>query len=325
MKTILGILLSLGLLVASLPGAAAQAAGPAYVADIGQTAIYKNDEGSEIAALTVDSIDNDFPGYMRGQYADHGYSYRLISFTVENISDADLVISLSSFSVIDMTGKGHHREYVQTDEDAEFETELVVGEGEVVPYELVFMMPAHVEPAMFQWQHEFSYVVLVNLTQGSDEPGAVSQGLRSPAYVTDDFGTTIASIEVTAIDGDWDKYTDWSAPDDGFRFWALRVKVTNDSDRPIRVDSYRFNVITQDGERLRPAIVGTQGDYGNDIYGTLDLMPGDAVEGIVIFEVAEEDQPVILHWNNRMYSWALVILVGDAETMPLENATPVAD
>lgn len=322
MKTLLGILLSWSLLAALLPAATAQDSTIAFADDINQSVIYTDENGNDVMALTVTEVDHDFPGYLDGQYAKHGYSYRMVAFTVENISDSTANVNLMSFTIIDSFGYSHYRTHIQPEEGYEFENDVDVAAGEVLEQELVFELPAHVGSMFFRWEHEFRTALLVNISPDGDAP-AVARGLRSPASISDDFANEIATVEVLTVRGEWDQYNDWGAPDDGEVYWAIKIRVTNASDRPLDVQRYRFNVIDQQGVVNRPTFVSVSDSVADQQLTETQLNPGESVEGFVVYSFAEGTRPILLMWEDRFGSSAYVILVKTSSTPDI--ATPVAD
>lgn len=327
MRKMLGALLVLGLLLSGMHGVAAQELPSVYADTTNQLVMYTDTEGNDLMTLTVTEVNHDFAGYLDGQYADHGYSYRLVAFTLENISDSTFNVNLMTFAIIDAFGYSHYRAHVEREIGYEFQSDIDVEAGEVVEQELVFELPAHADSALFRWEPDFRIALLVNISPDGDVP-VVSQGLRSPASVSDDFANEIATVEVLAVQGQWDKYSEWSAPEDGEVYWALQVRVTNTSDRPVEVRRYRFNLIDQDGVMSRATYVGMPDDTADQVFDDASLNPGETVEGFLVYTYPEGNQPVVLVWEDRFGSTAYIILVnpsGTPDAATPEVATPVAD
>lgn len=324
MRTLLGIVLSLGLLVASLPAAAGQESNPVFANNIGQSVIYTDADGNDVMTLTVTEVDHDFAGYVDNQYAEHGYSHRLVTFTLENTSDSTINVNLMTFAIIDAFGYSHYRVHLEREISYEYQSDIDVEAGEVLVQDLVFELPAFADSALFRWEPDFRIAVLVNISPEGDVP-AVAQGLRSPASVSDDFANEIATVEVLAVQGEWDQHSEWSAPEDGEVYWALRVRVTNTSDRPVEVRRYRFNLIDQNGAMSRATYVGTPDDAADQVFDDALLNPGETLEGFLVYALPKGNQPVALVWEDRFGSSVFVVLVKLANGDNPDIATPAAD
>lgn len=319
MNRVVIFFLSLGLLVASLPAAAAQELPSVYADTTNQLVTYTDTEGNDLMTLTVTGVNHDFAGYLDGQYADHGYTYRLVAFTLENISDSTVNVNLMTFALIDAFGFSHYRVHVEREIAYEYQGDIDVEAGDVVEQELVFELPSHVDSALFRWEPDFRIALLVNISPNEEAP-AISRGLRAPAAITDDFGNEIATVEVLAVQGEWDQYSEWSAPEDGEVYWALQVRVTNTSDRPVEVRRYRFNLIDQDGAMSRATYVGMPDDIADQVFDDAIVNPGETVEGFLVYTYPEDNQPVVLVWEDRFGSTAYIILVNPSGTP--DAATP---
>lgn len=324
MKTFLGILLSLGLLIVSLPGTAAQESLSAFAADINQTLIYTDEDGNDVMTLQVTEVDHDFAGYLDGQYADHGYSYRMVTFTVENVSESTVELNLMSFMILDSLGYSHYRTHLELKEGYELESDIEVAASEVLEQELVFQLPTHADSALFRWAPDYRIALLVNISPDGESP-AIAQGLRAPAAISDDFGNEIATVEVLAVRGEWDQHDEWSTPAEGEEYWAVQIRVTNTSDRPVEVRRYRFSLIDQHGVMNRSTWVGMPDDTAEQAFDDATLNPGETVDGFMVFAFPEGNQPVVLVWEYGFGSTAHVILVSPSSADATDIATPVGD
>lgn len=323
MRTLLGIVLALAVVVGTLPGVVAQEAASAFVDGVGQKAVYAQ-QGEAVAALSVTDVDDDFRDFPDGQYPDHGYTYRAVSFEIENMSDSAIIVEPSHFVLYDSFGNSHYHTSMRLGDEStnQHSNRYALAPGEVAAPIMVFSVPVHTESALFTWQPEHSTLVIVNLLDSETDPGAVIRGLNTPAGITDDFGNVYATIQITDITQGWDEYSDYDAPEAGETYWAVFFSITNESDRPMEVSAYRFYVVDEQGSQIQSSMARSHDDAAYEVFRSAEVAPGETLEGQSVFIVSEASEPTVFLWENYGGSAPIIILTNDSDVVPVDSATP---
>lgn len=326
MKTLLGILLSFGLIFASLP-AVAQVGGLVSVPGIGEAVTHVDETGNPVLSMRVTDVDSDFQGYAEGQYPDYGYNYRAVTFELDNISGRSIIVEPGHFRVIDERGNTYGRSYFNLVDESitRFDDGIAIASEEVISVQLFFAVPAHLELAIFYWQPESSYRLMVDLGHEPSDFSAIAYGLNTPAFITDDFGNVVATIQVTDIVEEWNQHTAFGDPSAGMTYWAVHITVTNEADRPVGVSSFRFNLIDETSASNRYALVRSHDDADHEVFQSDDLMPGETLDAMIVFEVPDGNQPVALTWEEYGRSSPIIMLAERSDADAGELATPAVE
>lgn len=188
---------------------------------------------------------------------------------------------------------------------------------------LIFSIPAHTEGMALTWQPEYSTMVMVNLMTEETVAGSISEGLNTPATITDEFGNVVATVQITELMEDWGDYDEYYAPSEGETYWAIRFSLTNETNRPVSVNPLRFALIDSEGVYVLSDSVRTNDDADYEIYRTEDVAPGETLEGIVIFPLAEESTPIAFQWTSSGLNPSIIFLAERDGVEPA--ATPSGD
>lgn len=301
MKSVLTFILSVALLVSSMPGTVA------HVHEIGETAVYTNVDGERVASVNVMEVDYDFTGAQERDAPGDGGRHVAVSFEIENISSHTFVFMPARFRLVDSAGTRHHRAHVSTVDEAidRFINDFDIAPGEKEHLTLVYEIPEDRSPAAIFWQPESTTYTLINLSVGNPEPGAVVCGLGGTAHLFDENDEIIASFTVAAIIPDWRDYDDLSAPADDHVYWAVQFIVGNNDVRSIVVSASDFQLVNDEGHwSFSTGLVRTVA--GDQVFDRQSLVSGETRSDFLFFEMPIGTDPALMLWRYSDDTTAIV-------------------
>lgn len=122
-------------------------------------------------------------------------------------------------------------------------------------------------------------------------------------------GDPQVTITVTDAFRDWEEYDEFSEPDRGITYLAVAIEVENVSEDPFELDPYRFGLQDAQGFFYGNAFVTPAEDAETEVLTeAVELDGGDTYEGVVIFEVFDDQQLSSLFWSESGILLTLVDL-----------------
>ena len=324
MRKLFTAVVAVGLMMSGLITAAAQDGSTAVVSGFDTPATWIDARGNDVATLQVTGIENDWAEYSEYSEPERGYMFVAVNYTITNISDSSLIVEPYDFSLLDQFGRNNGRAYVSLADDASseiFEDDRALASDEVAELTQIFQIPLDVAPAMFMWQPDSGILMMVDISEGSSENGAIATGFNAPATWTDDRGNPVATVEITGITGDWQDYAEYYEPERGMVYVALNVTITNVSDTSLIVEPYDFTLVDTTGMNNSTSWVeateGVEPVFSEDV----PLAAGETYEGTIVFSLLADTQPAVFSWQPDS---GLLHLVNLTEGSTPANATPVA-
>lgn len=324
MRKLFTAVVAVGLMMSGLITAAAQDGSTAVVSGFDTPATWIDARGNDVATLQVTGIENDWAEYSEYSEPERGYMFVAVNYTITNISDSSLIVEPYDFSLLDQFGRNNGRAYVSLADDASseiFEDDRALASDEVAELTQIFQIPLDVAPAMFMWQPDSGILMMVDISEGGTENGAIATGFNAPATWTDDRGNPVATVEITGITGDWQDYAEYYEPERGMVYVALNVTITNVSDTSLIVEPYDFTLVDTTGMNNSTSWVeateGVEPVFSEDV----PLAAGETYEGTIVFSLLADTQPAVFSWQPDS---GLLHLVNLTEGSTPANATPVA-
>lgn len=331
MKRMITALLAFVMLFSSVGAAVAQDATSAVATGFDSTATYMDSRGREVATLSVSGVTDDWDEYDSYYGPERGSVYRAIDFTVTNISGASIILRNYDFSLIDSTGRSISTAWVQAAEGAEtqiFTDDVALADGESADLTLVFATLSDVDAAALVWQPEYGILVLVQFGGMDIADGSFAQGFGAPATWTDDRGNPVGTLEITEIEEDWTDYDEYSQPERGQVYKAVHFTVTNVSDSSLIIGPYDFTLLDNGGVNNSRAWATAAASSDAILFeDDVPLAAGESYEGVMIFAMYNDLEPVAVIWQPDYSIYNVVLLTADnADTdggvNPMEAATP---
>ncbi|MCO5228309.1 MAG: DUF4352 domain-containing protein [Thermomicrobiales bacterium] len=331
MKKLITALLAFTMLFSSIGAAMAQDAPSAVATGFDSTATYMDSRGREVATMSVTGVVDDWDEYDSYYGPERGSVYRAVEFTVTNISGGSMIIRSYDFSLIDATGRNISTAWVQAAETAEtelFSDDVPLADGESADLVLVFETLNDVDGAALVWQPEYGILVLVQFGGDDTQDGSFGHGFGGVATWTDDRGNPVGTLVVNEIEADWMDYDQYSQPERGQVYKAVHFTVTNVSSSSLIIGPYDFTLLDNGGVNNSRAWATASADtetvlFDNDV----PLAPGESYEGVMIFSMYDDLEPVAVIWQPEYSIYNVVILTAtdagtDGSVNPLEAATP---
>lgn len=322
LKTLLGIVLALGLIVTSLPAVAAQDADVPTLPGFGDAITWTDESGNAIATVTVHGVDRDFRDYEEGWDPAFGYVYTLVDVSVVNDSEKAIILEAYPFLLIDDHGNRYNRLNLNSAGVETFDDDLALAPGESAEFSLAYAVPAHASVSLFAWNPESEQMHYVALSTDVNENSAIVWGVESTSVFTDDFGNPVATFQVTDINEDWTDYDDSSAPEDGGRYMAVTVAISNQTDRPVEVRHYDFKLANADGSQTQVTRVSVKDEADAPFRDRVQLQAGETTEVTMVFAVPAGTTPIAVIWALD-YAKTNMVIIAQAPVSPAE-ATPDA-
>lgn len=329
MKALLGIFLTLGLIFASLPAAAAQDNEAPTLPGFGDAVAWTDESGNTIASATVNDVQNDFRDYGQGYGPEYGYAYTLVDISVVNSSDSAIILEAHTFVLVDDQGRGYNRLNFSGAGVETFNDDLPLAPGESAELTLGYSIPAHLNATMFAWSPGTEQIHYVVLTTVVNENSAIAWGVETPSVFTDEFGNVVASFQITDINEDWTDYSDFYEPEDGGRYMTVNIAITNETDRPVDIERYDFTMMFADGRDTSAASVKVKDGVEQEPFRErIALQPGESTEVMIAFELTSEQVPAGVVWSPD-YSITNIVFFASPPAAPTETdpteATPEAN
>lgn len=322
MKALVGIFLTLGLVFASLPAAAAQDSEAQTLPGFGDAITWTDESGTAIASATVHGVENDFRGYDPAWMPEYGFVYTLIDLSVVNDSDRAIILEAYTFLLVDDHGSRYNRLNLTLAGVETFDDDLALAPGESAEFTLAYAIPAHANAALFAWNPEQGQTHYAVLSTDISENNAIAWGQENASTFTDAFANPVATFQVTEINDNWEDYDEYWAPEENSQYIAVSVSVTNQTDRIVEVDHYDFVLANADGTDSRVARVSVEDDAEEPFRGTEQLQPNESVEVTMVFEVPASTEPIAVVWQPN-YSVVNMVVIAQAPAAPT-NSTPEA-
>lgn len=316
MKRLFALLLTLGMLIPGFMSVSAQTDGAPLAVGIGQPATAYGDDGAPMATLTVNEIEAGWSDHDEYSAPEAGTQFTAIHFTVDNIGAANIIVNPYDFSVIDADSRAVARSYVRSADGVEpavTTDDVPVSAGEAVDLVIVFQIDEAAEPAFFMWQPASGKLALVNV-------GALTQGIGTVATANDAQGEPLASYEVVSIEQGWTDHSEVVAPQDGYEFVAVTVRVTNLTASPMILKPFRFSVIDSQGTNMGQTYV-TMPEGVATIKEDVPVDAGASYEGTMIFQVPVGESPLMMTWQPDT---GVMVLIGVGEPDAAVPGTPEA-
>lgn len=304
MKTVMAIILSVVLVVASTPGTMAQSA---HAPDIGETAVYANVDGERIASVKVTEVDSDYAGAQNSNSSGDDVRHVAVALEIENISTQVFTFMPARFRLVDSAGARHHRAHLLTGNEAidRFSRDFDLAPGASELLTLVYEIPVQRSPAAILWQPESTTYTLINLAGGNPEPGAVACGLGSTSYLFDETDGAIASLTIGAISPDWSDYDDLSAPTDDHVYWQVHFSIHNSDVRSLDVRASDFLLVNDEGYwSASTGLIRTTA--GDQVFDRQTLVGGETRNDFLVFEMPIDTEPAAILWRFSDETTAIV-------------------
>lgn len=322
LKLFLGIVLSLGLIFTSLPATGAQDSDLPAMPGFGAPVTWTDESGAAIASATVHGLEHDFRGYEEGWDPQFGYTYVLVDVSVENESDRAIIIEAYTFLLVDDHGARHNRMNLRTTEVETFNDDLPLAPGESAQVTIGYQIPAHASASLLAWNPVNQQMHFVVLSTDVSENSAIVWGQESTSVLTDDFTNPVATFQVVGINDTWADYDEYSTPEDDSRYVAVRLAVSNQTDRPVSFEHYDFALANADGSESRVARVSVKEDAEAPFRDSVPLQAGERIEVVLVFEVHTNTEPIAVMWRLN-YSASNMVIIAEPPATPGE-ATPDA-
>lgn len=325
MKKFIGSLLAVAMMMSGVVGVAAQDTETAYGSGIGSPATWFDDRGNPVASVEVTDVIEDWTEHEANRGPARGYLYYAVVLDVTNLGSGDIEVSARDFSLVDTMGLNNARSSIAADPGSSIEVfsdTAPVAAGESAEFVVVYELFSDVSPAMLVWQADSGQLVLVNLSDGNQEPSAVVQGMNTPATWSDDRGNEVATIEVTNLTDDWQDHDPNRAADRGSRYVAVSFTITNISDASFEVNPYNLSLVDTEGTNNSTSSVRAAEDGETVLFSDRqDLAPGESVEGTIVFQLFSGIDPVGMIWQPEYGILNVVVLVEGSDVA----ATPELD
>ncbi len=324
MRKLVAVLFAVGIMMSGLGTAVAQDEPSAVATGYDSPVTWIDERGNEVATLEVTEIEHDWSDYSEYSEPERGYIYVAVSYTVSNISGASMIVEPYDFSLLDEFGRNNGRAYVSLADGATseiFEDDRALGSDEVAELTQIFQIPADIAPAALVWQPESGMLVMVDISEGRIENGALAAGMNAPATWTDDRGNPVATVEVTGITLDWQDYAEFYEPERGMVYVALDITVTNASDTSLIVEPYDFSLVDTTGMNNGRSWVEAEDGMEPVFSEDVPLAAGESYQGTVVFELLADTQPALFTWQPDS---GLLHSVNLTEGSDAADATPVA-
>lgn len=314
--------MSLGLIFASLPAGAAQDSSLPTMPGFGEPVTWTDESGAAIASATVHGVERDFRGYEEGWDPQFGYTYMLVDVSVVNESDRAIIIEAHAFMLVDDHGARHNRMKLRSTEIEMFHEDLPLAPGESAQITIGYQIPAHASASLLAWNPVQGQMHFVVLSTDVSENSAIVWGQENTSVLTDDFTNPVATFQVVDINENWADYDERSVPEDDSRYVAVRLAVSNQTDRPVTFEHYDFALANADGSESRVVRVSVKEDAETPFRESVRLQAGERIEVMMVFAVPTNTEPIAVMWRLD-YSATNMVIVAEAPAAPVE-ATPDA-
>lgn len=297
MRALIGIVLTLGLLVSSISGVAAQQSGVGFASGLNQPVAYADEDGVT-ATLTVNAIHDEFTDYPQNAAPDYGYRYVLVEFTIQNQGELSAEIGWHKFFIMSDYGRSHSAQYmeIESDDFTLLTEDVSLSPAESITVAQVFAIPAHAQPAFFTWAWSTDYQVAIDLGAEPQDRSAFAYGPDSAAVYTDDFGNPVASMQVNSIDTELEGYSA-TGMEEGDTFAAAHITLTNLTDRDVSISSLRFDMLDASGNYLDSSYLrAEEGVEPEPFRGELFLAPGESVDIMIAFNITGSTEILGVRW-----------------------------
>lgn len=305
-----------------MPAVGAQDSDVPTMPGFGDSVTWTDESGAAIASATVDGVEHDFRGYEEGWDPQFGYTYMLVDVSVVNESDRAIIIEAYTFLLVDDHGARHNRMNLRSAEVETFNEDLPLAPGESAQITLGYQIPAHASAPLLAWNPVNEQMHFVVLSTDVSENSAIVWGQETTSVLTDDFTNPVATFQVLDINDNWADYDEYSAPEDDSRYVAVRLAVSNQTDRPVDFEHYDFALTNADGSESRVARVSAKEDAENPFRDSVRLQPGESIEAMMVFAVPTNTEPIAVLWRLH-HSVSNMVIIAEAPAAPAE-ATPDA-
>lgn len=331
MRKMIATLLALVLVMSGLHGVAAQDSGEPFASGIDAPVTWMDASGNPVATLTLNEVVFDFQDYDPevNSWPDFGYTYQMVRFTIENVSDKAIIIERGTFYLVDDFGNVHSDSGLRMADESQplMEGDVALASGESVQHMGLYETPAHSQTQLFNWRPTGEANLLIAVSTEVPESSAMAWGMNAPSTVVDDFGNPIYSFEVTGQEAGWSRFSENDTPESGTSYYALHITVTNMNERPVVVDTFDYDVIDSTGAVVRAERVRT--DDEEQAIAPLrtreELAPGESMDVMMVYMLQDGREPAVLAVRSSYNVMNTVILVEGAiapTATPGVEATP---
>jgi hypothetical protein len=116
------------------------------------------------------------------------------------------------------------------------------------------------------------------------------------------------TFTVTDAFRDWDEYDEYSEPDRGVTYLAIELEIENISDDGFEIDPYRFGLQDAQGFFFGNAYVSPAEETSTEVLTESVIVDGgETWEGVIIFEVFDNQELRNLYWNES----GILLTLGD--------------
>jgi uncharacterized protein YhfF len=278
------------------------------VPQIGDAVTIYGEDGSELAAITVEDVTDPFEEFAEYFTPEEGARYLAIEYTIETLAENNR-FEFSEFDLSVMTREGFliGSAYVSGPEDSEttlLESQDVLG-GESITGTLIFAVPEDAE-LNGAYYNGYGYLVqLADLSGGEADRPAIGD----PVTAVNANGEEAAQITITDYDEDFDEVDEYFTIERGTRIIAVTVEIENliPNDR-YEVSPYDFALQTDEGFLLSTSYVGLPDDSDIVELEDTNILGGESVEGTIFFVIPEDVEIGGFYFVPES---GLVFLIGD--------------
>ena len=151
-----------------------------------------------------------------------------------------------------------------------------------------------------------SPVAAAQSPEAEGEPSAFAGGLNTPATFIDERGNPVFELTVTELDVDWQEYDEYSAPDRGKIYVRMVMSITNLDDRDATAQPYSMVMVDNHGVISQQVYINAPDEayWGSDF----TVPGGGTVEGWVLFQMYDDQEPMMLMWQPEFSYYVFVLL-----------------
>lgn len=130
-----------------------------------------DDRGNEFASIEVTGITDDWQDHDPNRQADRGSRYVAVDFSITNLSDTEIPVTVHNLSLIDAEGAVNGTSNTQAAEGSGtvvFSSNEDIAPGETLEGTLIFQLFTGVDPVGLMWQPQSGMMNVVILDEGTD-------------------------------------------------------------------------------------------------------------------------------------------------------------
>lgn len=127
---------------------------------------------------------------------------------------------------------------------------------------------------------------------------AQSTDPNEPAVYFSDRNQPLAELTVTAVDPDFQEYSEFNAPEDGYRYVAVNVDVEVVGQSSITLNRYYFTMFTESGRNETEAYVSLPEESSVRLLTEeITLASGETGSYTLVYQLPEDVEPLMLMWQ----------------------------